>query len=808
MGNKRPRNLDKFPDISPERCGELALLCLRRCTHYHGSKHREDDLKVSDEELEEYVRTLFKDAWANVNLKKDLSSYDTAHYIKFDFLGAIGLRAADPSELADPYIRIVYNGRVFFTKVKKNTLSPCWNEEIFIGPVKPDDSVWIEVWDWDPKSFLHSVVRLKDVRSFRGCGIYLRELFKCGEGDDLLGGVLFHFREVRALPLLFRKDIVFNMEKSGTLSFYAEFQCSEKDLILLYHSHYYLTLHLLIKSIPNMQQMCFKQIVCPAGRALLRRQAMGLSVSIKTICKLQAIHKAVVKYSLAINAVVMYDLALSLLDADLSDFERLELRNTSTAYKRLMEQRLLTSTVLEPQTPTDHVHLMGTLSLCLTLRNLGHASSLEVAERALNAYIVELGKKKSSDLVNRVKECNRPVTIIFRGLHAAINRLRRLHDLVHMSWSRDLSEVAHDSLEEFAISCRQEIALLKDPEDALKIYQVLKGFCEDFKVSTHVLSRCFSDNIVQVWLEQLEKEAPYWAMYVVKQDLLFARSVTPTSGQLLTKSCEEFLSRLHHNLSGIYGMTSKTLTLSESYAKTLSQCCLHYVRELYSAIEKHRYANRTGFASCFSRSVLIALNNMASTYKLLVTDLEEIVESREESERKQWKHLSNAGEDVFNHWSPRPTLAELRKTFEITAESIASSLADDSSDILAAVCESETYEQVRRKAANLNSLLAAQLDTLKMLTYPSLFKIIIGRTYEITLDHIIEILTNVTVIEPVEKPVFAAAVCECCAVLESFFLDPEYALPYHKVKTPRLAWILHTAAQLGKRSVRERPTVK
>lgn len=39
MPKRSTGRLDKFPDLTAERCGELALLCLRRCTHYHGRKH-------------------------------------------------------------------------------------------------------------------------------------------------------------------------------------------------------------------------------------------------------------------------------------------------------------------------------------------------------------------------------------------------------------------------------------------------------------------------------------------------------------------------------------------------------------------------------------------------------------------------------------------------------------------------------------------------------------------------------------------------------------------------------------------------
>ncbi|XP_022650513.1 uncharacterized protein LOC111245865 isoform X1 [Varroa destructor] len=751
MAKRKKSVADGFPDITQENLGELALLCLRRCDHYYGAKQPEDDLKVTDAELEEYVRTLFKDEWANVNLKKDLSSYDTPQLINITFLGAVGLHSSDVNLLADPYIRIAYHGTVYFSSVKMKTLNPCWNESILIGPVKPDDRIEIEIWDWDPRTFLGNIAKVKDIRSFRGFGIYLRELFKCSAGDDYLGGVRFSFREARSRPHLFRRDVMHSLETNG--------------------------------------------------RALQRRLATGLSNPLKTICCLQAVHKAIVKYSMNINGVVIYDLALDLTDEELSHFETVELRQICAAYNPLIG-RMLTFKAFIPQTLTSRIHLMGVLSFCSTLRKFKYHGALELAERRLNSFIIRLGQQKSNQLA-KFKGNIHPLLIILGNLKVTTNILRNLNDLVHMAWSRHLSEVARESLEKFAVSYGDSISALTVPEDALKTYQVLKVFCDDFKIPIRILNRCFSENTVEVWMQNLETEAPYWSRYVARQDLILARTITSVSGQLLSRSCEEFLSRLHHNLAGIYEMTSKSLQLSEIYARTLCTCGLHYVTQLATATEDQKLLAPTGYSSGFNRTVCVVLNNMASTYALIVADLEEMVESREASERKQWKHLSSAGDDVFHRWSPRQTLTDIRKIFETTAEEFAERLADDISDVIVTVCESGTVEEVRHRAAKMDKLLGVLFNSLKTSTYPSLFRILLDRMYAISLDNLAEIVTNIRMDTRAERVVFATAVRHCCEVLEAFFLDEKYALPCYKVKTPRHSWIRDAIVKLTEKDSTE-----
>lgn len=736
-----------------------------------------------------------------MNLKKDLSSYDTPQLINITFLGAVGLHSSDVNLLADPYIRIAYHGTVYFSSVKMKTLNPCWNESILIGPVKPDDRIEIEIWDWDPRTFLGNIAKVKDIRSFRGFGIYLRELFKCSAGDDYLGGVRFSFREARSRPHLFRRDVMHSLETNGTLSFHAQFQCADQNFRTLYRDYYFLLLHMLIKATPTMEQMCFKRMFCLPGRALQRRLATGLSNPLKTICCLQAVHKAIVKYSMNINGVVIYDLALDLTDEELSHFETVELRQICAAYNPLIG-RMLTFKAFIPQTLTSRIHLMGVLSFCSTLRKFKYHGALELAERRLNSFIIRLGQQKSNQLA-KFKGNIHPLLIILGNLKVTTNILRNLNDLVHMAWSRHLSEVARESLEKFAVSYGDSISALTVPEDALKTYQVLKVFCDDFKIPIRILNRCFSENTVEVWMQNLETEAPYWSRYVARQDLILARTITSVSGQLLSRSCEEFLSRLHHNLAGIYEMTSKSLQLSEIYARTLCTCGLHYVTQLATATEDQKLLAPTGYSSGFNRTVCVVLNNMASTYALIVADLEEMVESREASERKQWKHLSSAGDDVFHRWSPRQTLTDIRKIFETTAEEFAERLADDISDVIVTVCESGTVEEVRHRAAKMDKLLGVLFNSLKTSTYPSLFRILLDRMYAISLDNLAEIVTNIRMDTRAERVVFATAVRHCCEVLEAFFLDEKYALPCYKVKTPRHSWIRDAIVKLTEKDSTE-----
>ena len=69
---------------------------------------------------------------------------------------ARGLRALDPDELSDPYVRLQLGKHRLKTQVMRKTLSPFWDEEFnfWIGDLHPREKLTVSVLDDDDDKLL------------------------------------------------------------------------------------------------------------------------------------------------------------------------------------------------------------------------------------------------------------------------------------------------------------------------------------------------------------------------------------------------------------------------------------------------------------------------------------------------------------------------------------------------------------------------------------------------------------------------------------------------------------------------------
>lgn len=69
---------------------------------------------------------------------------------------ARGLRALDPEELSDPYVRLQLGKNRMKTKVVKKTLDPLWDEEFsfWVGDLHPREKLIVSVLDDDDDKLL------------------------------------------------------------------------------------------------------------------------------------------------------------------------------------------------------------------------------------------------------------------------------------------------------------------------------------------------------------------------------------------------------------------------------------------------------------------------------------------------------------------------------------------------------------------------------------------------------------------------------------------------------------------------------
>ncbi|XP_028662967.1 ras GTPase-activating protein 4 [Erpetoichthys calabaricus] len=86
-----------------------------------------------------------------IHLQISITNEETSRKLRCHVFEARDLARKDRNGASDPFVRVMYNGKMYETTVVKKSCYPRWNEsfEFEIDETFADNTLIVEVWDWD-----------------------------------------------------------------------------------------------------------------------------------------------------------------------------------------------------------------------------------------------------------------------------------------------------------------------------------------------------------------------------------------------------------------------------------------------------------------------------------------------------------------------------------------------------------------------------------------------------------------------------------------------------------------------------------